>query len=200
MRDKISTPTGMGDVAHSRGSNIDDLGFTCTRYSFVVRSLGEPAQKSRSKPCSRAVSFSSWLSIYSCCGLVTMALRFGYRSSGSSSSRAVSPVLVFTVSRASKPETLGSWRKLHLFFVLELVLPIRAFLMTIARDERIMLELRAQAVWQFPTFSRKEVQPVVHVSRSLSDQTSPCGSFPGRPRFPAHHRYPSFECLLPTGA
>ena len=35
--------------------------------------------------------------------------------------------------------TLSSWRKLHLFFVLELVLPIRAFLMSIARDERIIL-------------------------------------------------------------
>ena len=46
LRDKISTPTGMGDVAHSRGSNIDDLGFTWTRYNFDVRSLGEPAQKS----------------------------------------------------------------------------------------------------------------------------------------------------------
>ena len=66
--------------------------------------------------------------------------------------------------------TLGSRRKLHLCFVLEFVLPIRAFLMTIARDERVMLELGAQAVWQFPTFSRKEVQLVVHMSRSLSDQ------------------------------
>ena len=42
--------------------------------------------------------------------------------------------------------------------------------MTIARDERIILELGAQAVRQFPTFSRKEVQLIVHMSRSLSDQ------------------------------
>ena len=35
--------------------------------------------------------------------LVTMALRFGHKSSGSSSFREVSTVLVFTVSRASKP-------------------------------------------------------------------------------------------------
>ena len=42
--------------------------------------------------------------------------------------------------------------------------------MTIARDERIKLELGAQAVWQFPTISRERVQPVVHVSRPLSDQ------------------------------
>ena len=54
--------------------------------------------------------------------------------------------------------TLGSRRKLRFFLVLELVLPIRAFLMTIAGHERIKLELSAQAVWQFPTFSRKEVQ------------------------------------------
>ena len=52
----------------------------------------------------------------------------------------------------------------------EFVLPIRTFLMTIACHERIKLELSAQAVWQFPTFSRKEVQLIVHVSRSLSDQ------------------------------
>ena len=103
LRDRISTSTGMGDVAHSRGSNIDDLGFTCTRYNFDVRSLGEPAQKSRSKPCSRADNSSSWLPIYSYCSLDTMALRFGHKTSGSSSFRAVSPVLVFTVSRASKP-------------------------------------------------------------------------------------------------
>ena len=37
--------------------------------------------------------------------------------------------------------------------------------MTIACDERVMLELGAQTVWQFPTFSL-----VVHMSRSLSDQ------------------------------
>ena len=42
--------------------------------------------------------------------------------------------------------------------------------MTIASHERIKLELNAQAVWQFPSFSREEVQLVVHVSRSLSDQ------------------------------
>ena len=42
--------------------------------------------------------------------------------------------------------TLGSRRKLRLFFVLEFVLPIRAFLVTIACDERVMLELGAQAV------------------------------------------------------
>ena len=42
--------------------------------------------------------------------------------------------------------------------------------MTITCDERVMLELGAQAVWQFPTFSRKEVQLVVHMSRSLSDE------------------------------
>ena len=42
--------------------------------------------------------------------------------------------------------------------------------MTIARDERIILELGAQAVWQFPTFSRKEVQLVMHMSdRSLTN-------------------------------
>ena len=103
LRDRISTPTGMRDVAHSRGSNIDDLGFTCTRYNFDVRSLGEPAQKSRSKPCSQADNFSSWLPIYSCCSLVTMALRFGHKSSGSSSFREASTVLVFKVARASKP-------------------------------------------------------------------------------------------------
>ena len=41
--------------------------------------------------------------------------------------------------------------------------------MTIASHERIKLELRAQAVWQFPSFSREEVQVIVHVSRSPSD-------------------------------
>ena len=71
--------------------------------NFDVRSLGEPTQKSRSKPCSRTNNFSSRLPIYSCCNLVTMALRFGHKSSGNSSSRAVSPMLVFTVSKASKP-------------------------------------------------------------------------------------------------
>ena len=89
-----SCVTGLGDVAQSRGSNIDDLGFTWTRYNFDVRSLGEPVLKSRSKPCSRADNFSSWLPIYSCCSLVTMALRFGHKSSGSSSFREVSTVLV----------------------------------------------------------------------------------------------------------
>ena len=83
------------------------------RTSTIVASRGldttsscghseRPAQKSRSKPCSRAVSFSSWLPIYSCCSLVTMALRFGHKSSSSSSSREVSKVLGFTVSNASK--------------------------------------------------------------------------------------------------
>ena len=42
--------------------------------------------------------------------------------------------------------------------------------MTIGSHERIKLELSAQAFWQFPSFSREEVQLIVHVSRSLSDQ------------------------------
>ena len=59
------------------GSNIDDLGFTYTRYNFDVRSLGEPAQKSRSKPCSRTDIFSSWLSDKTVAVSTPMALRFG---------------------------------------------------------------------------------------------------------------------------
>ena len=72
--------------------------------------------------------------------------------------------------------TLGRRHKLRLFLVLEFVLPIRTFLMTIASHERIKLELSAQAVWQFPSFSRK-VQLNVHVSRSLSDQFFCVGRF-----------------------
>ena len=56
------------------------------------------------------------------------------------------------------------------------------------------LELGAQAVWQFPTFSPAGCAPV----RIALSPTSPCGSFRGRPRLPAHHRYPSFEWLLPN--
>ena len=116
--------------------------------------------------------FSSWLPIYSCRSLVTMALRFGHKSSGSSSFRAVSPVLGFHGFQGIQTVTLSRRHKFRLFFVLEFVLPIRTFLMTIASHERIKLELSAQAVWQFPTSSSKEVQLIVHVSRSLSDQFS----------------------------
>ena len=95
--------------------------------------------------------------------------------------------------------TLSSRHKLHLFLVLELVLPVCTPLRKIACRKRIKLELSAQAVWQFPSFSREEVQLIVHVSRSLSDQIF-CGSFPGHPEFPTHHRYLSCGCLLPAGA
>ena len=153
----ISTPTGMGDVAHSRGSNIDDLGFTCTRYNFDVRSLGEPAQKSRSKPCSRADNFSSWLPTYSCCSPRHLGTEIrpqvfrklivprGLNSAGFHGFQSIQTV------------TLSSGHRLRLFLVFEFVLPIRTFLMTIASNERIKLELSAQAVWQFPSFSREEV-------------------------------------------
>ena len=114
--------------------------------------------------------FSSWLPIYSCCSLITMALRFGHKSSGSSSFRAVSPVLGFHGFQGIQTVTLSRRHKFRLFLVLEFVLPIRTFLMTIASNKRIKLELGAQAVWQFPTSSQKEVQLIVHVSRSLSDQ------------------------------
>ena len=52
----------------------------------------------------------------------------------------------------------------------------------------VMLELGAQAARQFPTFSRKEVQLVVHISRSLSDQLLRVGRSAVILEFPAHHQ------------
>ena len=64
--------------------------------------------------------------------------------------------------------TLGSRRKLRLFFVLEFVLPLRAFLMTIARDERVMLQPGAQAVWQVSNFlSKRSPAGCAHVQIAL---------------------------------
>ena len=60
--------------------------------------------------------------------------------------------------------------------VLEFVLPIRTFLMTIASHVRIKLELSAQTVWQFPSFSREEVQLIVHVSTNFSVWVVPWSS------------------------
>ena len=63
---------------------------------------------SENQPRNRDQSYVHELTIflhgfrYTAVGLVTMALRFGHKSSGSSSFRGVSTVLVFTVSRASK--------------------------------------------------------------------------------------------------
>ena len=99
-----------------------------------------------------------------------MALKFGHKSSGNSSSKSVSPVVGFHGFQGIQTITLGNRRQLRLCFVLEFVLSMRAFLRAIACDERVMLELGAPAVWQLPTSSRKEVQLIVHVSRSLSDQ------------------------------
>ena len=94
--------------------------------------------------------------MYSCCSLVTMALRFGHRSSWQLIIPRDLNSAGFHGFQSIQTVTLGSWRKLRLFLVLELVFPIQAFLMTIARDERVIFELISQAVWQFPTFSRKK--------------------------------------------
>ena len=102
--------------------------------------------------------------MYSCCSLVTMALRLG--------PQVLWQLIVpggFTTAGAHgfqgiQTVTLVCFSSLISYF------PNEHFLMTIACDERVMLELCAQAVWQFPTFSRKEVQLFVHMSRSFSDQ------------------------------
>ena len=96
-----------------------------------------------------------------------MALRFGHKSSGSSSFREVSAVLGFHGFQSIQTVTLSSRHKLRLFLVLELVLPIRRFLMTIASHGRINLELSAQAVWQFPSFSRESPADCARVQIAL---------------------------------
>ena len=130
-----------------------------------------------------------------------MALKFGHRSSGNSSSKSVSPVVGFHGFQGIQTITLGNRRQLRLCFVLEFVLSMRAFLRAIACDERVMLELGAPAVWQLPTSSRKEVQLIVHVSRSLSDQFFRVARslvILNFQHITAMHN--SFECLLRTGA
>ena len=77
LRDKFSTPTGMGDVAHSRDRTSTIL---VSRAHNTTSMCGHSENQPRNRDQSHfheQTFFSSWLPIYSCCSLVTKALRFG---------------------------------------------------------------------------------------------------------------------------
>ena len=156
----------MGDVAHSRTLTI-----LVSRTPMYGHSENQPRNRDQSHVfTSRQIS--SWLPIYSCCSLVTMALRFGHKSSGSSSFRGGLISAGFHGFQSIQAVTLSSRHKLRLFLIAE-----RASCLAVS------------------IFTRDEVQLIVHVSRSLSDicvWVVPWSS--------SHHHYLSCGCSLPAGA
>ena len=138
---QFSTPTGMGDVAHYRGSNIrqswlhvhsiqlrgavnrraskeiaTETMFTSSKFFFMVSN----AQLLKSRDDSVEIGPQVFWQLIVPGGLTSAGVH-GFQG-------------IQTV-------TLSRWHKLPLFLVLEFVLPIRAFLTTIARHERIIFEL-----------------------------------------------------------
>ena len=180
----------MGDVAHCRGSNIVD------------RQLRRALTRRTSPKIAIETMFTSSPFFF----MVSNVQLLKSRHHGVEIGPQVFWQLIVPGSLASAgvhgfqgTVTLGSRRKFFLFFVLEFVLSMRAFLTTIACDERVMLELGAQAVWQFPTSQKKSSWLCTCPGRSLTN-FSRVGRSAVILDFPARHRFPSFECLLPTGA